>query len=79
MELKLDGRAAVITGGDITVRASGQTLVPQGGFFRVTIRLNGTASDMKLIGHVQISGQGQSLIGRAARSALVVLVREWGA
>jgi putative peptide zinc metalloprotease protein len=74
-----DPALASLHGGDIPVRAAGQTLVPQGGFFRVTIRLDGAAPDIKLIGHVQISGQGQSLIGRAARSALVVLVREWGA
>jgi len=61
------------------VRASGQTLVPQGGYYRVQVQLLGAPPNMKLIGHVQISGQGQSLIGRAARSALVVLVREWGA
>ena len=74
-----DPALASVHGGDIPVRASGPTLVPQGGFFRVTIRLNGTAPDMKLIGHAIISGQGQSVIGRAVRSALVVLVREWGA
>ena len=74
-----DPALASLHGGDIPVRAAGQTLVPQGGFFRVTIRLNGTASDIKLIGHAIISGQGQSLVGRAVRSALVVLVREWGA
>ena len=74
-----DPALASLHGGDIPVRVSGQALVPQGGLFRVTIHLNGTAPDIKLIGHVQISGQGQSLIGRAARSALVVLVREWGA
>ncbi|WP_085371774.1 site-2 protease family protein [Magnetospirillum sp. ME-1] len=74
-----DPALASLHGGDIPVRVSGQILVPQGSFFRVTIRLDGTAPNLKLIGHVQISGQGQSLIGRAARSALVVLVREWGA
>jgi putative peptide zinc metalloprotease protein len=73
-----DPALASLHGGDIPVRASGQALVPQGGFFRVTIRLDGGPPDMKLIGHAQISGQGQSLIGRAVRSALVVLVREWG-
>ena len=71
---------ASLHGGDIPVRAAGQqTLVPQGGYFRVTIRLHGTAPATKLIGQAQISGQGQSLIGHAARAALVVLVREWGA
>jgi putative peptide zinc metalloprotease protein len=74
-----DPALASLHGGDIPVRAAGQALVPQGGFFRVTIRLDGPAPDIKLIGHAIISGQGQSLIGRAARSALVVLVREWGA
>ena len=74
-----DPALASLHGGDIPVRASGQTLVPQGSFFRVTIRLDGPAPDIKLIGHAIISGQGQSLIGRAVRSALVVLVREWGA
>jgi len=70
---------ASLHGGDIPVRASGQALVPQGGYYRVTIRLDGAPPDMKLVGHAMISGQGQSLLGRAARSALVVLVREWGA
>ena len=65
-------------GGDIPVRASGQTLVPQGGYTRVTVAVDGTSPGLKLIGHAMISGQGQSLIGRAVRSALVVLVREWG-
>ena len=74
-----DQALASLHGGDIPVRVSGQIVVPQGSFFRVTIRLDGPAPDMKLIGHVQIRGQGQSLIRRAARSALVVLVREWGA
>ena len=74
-----DPALASLHGGDIPVRAVGQALVPQGGFFRVTIRLEGPAPDIKLIGHAIISGQGQSLIGRAVRSALVVLVREWGA
>ncbi len=74
-----DPALASLHGGDIPVRASGQTLVPQGGYYRVQVQLLGAPPNMKLIGHVQISGQGQSLIGRAARSALVVLVREWGA
>ena len=74
-----DPALASLHGGDIPVRAAGQALVPKGGFFRVTIRLDGPAPDIKLIGHAIISGQGQSLIGRAVRSALVVLVREWGA
>ena len=79
VKLLTDQALASLHGGDIPVRAAGQTLVPQCGFFRVTIRLDGPAPDVKLIGHARISGQGQSLIGRAARSALVVLVREWGA
>ena len=79
VKLLTDPALASLHGGDIPVRAVGQTLVPQGGFFRVTIRLVGPAPDIKLIGHAIISGQGQSLIGRAIRSALVVLVREWGA
>jgi len=75
-----DVALASLHGGDIPVRASGQqTLVPQGGYFRVTIGLDGAPAEMKLIGHAVISGQGQSLLGRLARSALVVLVREWGA
>jgi putative peptide zinc metalloprotease protein len=65
-------------GGDIPVRASGQSLVPQGGYTRVTIAIDGPPPGLKLIGYTMISGQGQSLIGRAVRSALVVLVREWG-
>lgn len=79
VKILTDPALASLHGGDIPVRASGQTLVPQGGFFRVTIRLNGAAPHTKLIGHAIISGQGQSMIGRAVRSALVVLVREWGA
>jgi putative peptide zinc metalloprotease protein len=74
-----DPALASLHGGDIPVRASGQALVPQGGYYRVQVQLDGAPPHMKLIGHVQISGQGQSLILRAARSALVVLVREWGA
>ncbi len=71
---------AALHGGDIPVRAAGQqTLVPQGGFFRIAICLDGAAPATKLIGHAMISGQGQSLIGHAVRAALVVLVREWGA
>ena len=74
-----DVALASLHGGDIPVRASGQALVPQGGYFRVTIGLDGEPAEVKLIGHAVISGQGQSLLGRVARSALVVLVREWGA
>jgi len=66
-------------GGDIPVRASGQSLVPQGGYTRVTIAIDGAPPGLKLIGHAMISGQAQSLIVRTVRSALVVLVREWGA
>lgn len=73
LKVLTDPALASLHGGDIPVRAPGQTLVPQGGFFRVTIRLDGIAPDT-----VQISGQGQSMIGRSARSALVVLVRKWG-
>ena len=74
-----DPALASLHGGDIPVRAVGQALVPQGGYFRVTIRLDGAVPDMKLIGHAVINGKGQSLLGRASRAALVVLVREWGA
>ncbi|MBI3446413.1 MAG: peptidase M50 [Magnetospirillum sp.] len=66
-------------GGDIPVRVAGQALVPQGGFYRVVITLDGVQPDLKLAGHVMINGQGQSTVGRLARSVLVVLVREWGA
>jgi putative peptide zinc metalloprotease protein len=74
-----DPALASLHGGDIPVRMAGQVLVPQGSFFRVTIRLDGPVPDQKLIGHVRISGLGQSFLDRAARSALVVLIREWGA
>ncbi|RAU20116.1 peptidase M50 [Paramagnetospirillum kuznetsovii] len=66
-------------GGDIPVRPQGQALVPQGSYFRVTMAMDGAPPDIKLVGHADIKGQGQSLIGRAVRSMLVVLVREWGA
>ncbi|CUW41631.1 Peptidase, M50 family protein [Magnetospirillum sp. XM-1] len=79
VKLLTDPALASLHGGDIPVRSAGQILVPQGSFFRVTIRLDGPAPDLKLIGHVRINGQGQSLIGRTVRAALVVLVREWGA
>jgi len=57
----------------------GQTLVAQGGCFRVTIRLDGIPPDLKLTGHVIVSGQSQSILLRVARSAIAILVREWGA
>jgi putative peptide zinc metalloprotease protein len=79
VKILTDPALASLHGGDIPVRVSGQILVPQGSFFRVSIRLDGPAPDLKLIGHARISGQGQSLIGRTIRAALVVLVREWGA
>ena len=68
-----------VYGGDILVRAVGQTLVAQGGCFRVTIRLDGIPPDLKLTGHVIVSGQSQSILLRVARSAIAILVREWGA
>ncbi|ABK42943.1 peptidase M50 [Magnetococcus marinus MC-1] len=74
-----DPALATLYGGEIPVRVSGQNLVPQGGFFRIIIHLEGLPPPIKLVGHVQISGQAQSLVGRVLRSALVVLVREWGA
>lgn len=70
---------ASIHGGDIPVRMAGQALVPQGGYYRVVVTLDGAQPPLKLAGHVMINGQGQSMVGRLIRSALVVLVREWGA
>ncbi len=68
-----------VHGGDIPVRAAGQALVPQGGCFRVTIRLVGMPPDLKLTGHVIVSGLSQSILLRLARSTAAILVREWGA
>ncbi len=68
-----------VHGGDILVRPAGQTLIPQGGCFRVTIQLAGMVPDLKLTGHVIVSGQSQSILLRLARSAAAILVRELGA
>ncbi|MBF0393788.1 MAG: HlyD family efflux transporter periplasmic adaptor subunit [Alphaproteobacteria bacterium] len=78
VKILFDPALAAPHGGDIPVRVEGQTLVPQGGYYRVQVQLEGAPPNIKLIGDVQISGQGQSLVGRVVRSALVVLVREWG-
>ncbi|MBY0429839.1 MAG: HlyD family efflux transporter periplasmic adaptor subunit, partial [Rhodospirillales bacterium] len=70
---------ATINGGDIPVRLSGQILVPQAGYYRIRVRMEGAPPGVKLVGHVVVNGQGRSLLERLRRSVLVVLLREWGA
>jgi putative peptide zinc metalloprotease protein len=70
---------AAAHGGEIPVRLQGQTLVPQGGYHRVIVTLDGMPPDIRLMGQVEIAASGQSLLGRTIRAALVVLMREWGA
>jgi putative peptide zinc metalloprotease protein len=69
---------AAIHGGAIPARPQGQALIPQTTIYRVVVRLDGDAPAIKLAGHASISGRGQSPLGRVARAALVILVREWG-
>ncbi len=74
-----DGALASIHGGDLPARVSGQQIVPEGAVYRVRIRLEQPAPELELAGTALIEGEARSLLGRLARSVMVVLVREWGA
>lgn len=73
-----DGALASVHGGPIPARVSGRDLVPDGAVIRVTVGLDGAFADGETTGTITITGNRSSLIGRLARSILVVLVREWG-
>ncbi|OAN52954.1 peptidase M50 [Magnetospirillum moscoviense] len=74
-----DGALASVHGGDIPARVSGQNIVPDGAITRVTINLEGPPPAHEEIGTISIEAENSSLIGRLARSVMVVLIREWGA
>lgn len=74
-----DGALASIHGGDIPSYVSGQTIVPEAAITRVTIPLDGVPPDHEQMGTITIDAERSSLVGRLARSVMVVLIREWGA
>lgn len=74
-----DGALASIHGGSIPSRVSGQDIVPEGAFTRVTIALDGQPPPLEMMGTVSVAAERSSLIGRLARSVMIVLIREWGA
>jgi putative peptide zinc metalloprotease protein len=74
-----DAMLASLNGGEIPSRLSERTIVPERAVTRVAIALDGPLPDQELPGAVSITGGRRSLLGRLARSVVVVLVREWGA
>lgn len=74
-----DGALASIHGGPIPSRVSERTIIPEGAVTRVTIDLDGPPPAYEQVGTVSIHAERSSLLGRFARSVMVVLIREWGA
>jgi putative peptide zinc metalloprotease protein len=74
-----DGALASIHGGPIPSRVSGQQIIPEGAFTRITITLDGPPPSHEETGTVSIAAERASLISRLVRSVMVVLIREWGA
>jgi putative peptide zinc metalloprotease protein len=73
-----DGALANIHQGPIPVRMTAQALVPESSWTRLTIALDAPAADTELPAIALIEGESESPLARLLRSALVVLVREWG-
>ena len=73
-----DGQLSSVHGGDIPARVSGRQIIPEGAVTRVMIRLDRAPPDLELGGNVIIEGERRSILGRLARSVLIVLIREWG-
>lgn len=73
-----DGALSSIHGGDIPSRVSGEHIVPDGAVTRVKVILSGPPPGMETMGTISIEAASTSLLGRLARSVMVVLIREWG-
>ena len=72
-----DGMLSTIHGGDIPSRVSGQQIVPEGAFTRVTIAIEGTPPNVEAMGSVSIAATRSSLFERLIRSVMIVVIREW--
>lgn len=68
-----------VHGGDIPSRVQQRTIIPEGSITRASLSMTGPTPTQFLVGEVSIEGERASLIGRFARSVMVVLIREWGA
>jgi putative peptide zinc metalloprotease protein len=66
-------------GGGIAVRGKETALVPDGAVYRVHISGGSTPVPAQLRGTVHIMGRAESLILRASRAAIAVILRECGA
>jgi putative peptide zinc metalloprotease protein len=77
--LLTDPELASTYGGGVTVRRNKHGLVPEGAVYRVKlVPHDHTVPRAQLRGKVQISGQGESLVARTARSIAAVVIREGG-
>ena len=65
-------------GGGIAVRGKESALVPDGAIYRVHLSTSNGVVAAQLRGQVRIEGVGESLINRGLRSAMAVILREWG-
>jgi len=77
----LDPELGAQAGGDILVRQSGQTLIPERSVFRVRLQVLGEpdlGSTGQIRGSVAILGWPRSIFGEFLRGALTTLVRELG-
>ena len=72
-----DGMLSTIHGGDIPSRVSGQQIVPEGAFTRVTIAVEGAPPSVETMGSVSIAAARSSLFERLIRSVMIVVIREW--
>ena len=66
-------------GGGIAVSRKETALVPDGAVYRVHISAGAAPVPAQLRGTVHILGRAESLIVRASRAAIAVVLREWGA
>lgn len=73
-----DESLASIHHGPIPSRVVGRQVVPDGAVTRVTVTLDGSPPAHETMGTLTVAAERSSLVGRLARSVLIVLIREWG-
>ncbi|MGD0108674.1 MAG: HlyD family efflux transporter periplasmic adaptor subunit [Rhodopila sp.] len=78
VRLLADPELAKSYGGGIAVRGKESALVPEGAIYRVHLSTGNGVVSAQLRGQVRIEGRAESLIIRGLRSAMTVILREWG-